>query len=255
VAEQIDDLLGLEFTIDSLGDTPMSNGENAFIIYLKIDNKTLKSRKISLLKATYVTIQREQLEQDIWLPGYITGDDNLRPNSFKKAGLVFYKSKLKTISDSDVIYISIELVQEGVELNLSFQKTGNNWVLTSNEKKEIKIELEPEQLIKKLHSCIERLEVFEERIGLSIQNISIKIENYDKSFTLLCEVIPINGTTIKEPLRIECVLYNNAGLIIGKNERNFVPENFFGFKVIEMPLCKKEIAQQVNKIRLYPVKQ
>lgn len=59
MTEVIEDFLGLEFAIDALDDTSMSNGENAFIIYLKVDNKTQKSRKINLLKATYVTSQRE----------------------------------------------------------------------------------------------------------------------------------------------------------------------------------------------------
>lgn len=162
----IDDLLGLEFAIDSIDDTSMSDGQNAFIIYLKVDNKTQKSRKINLLRATYVTSSREQLEQDIWLSGYITGEATLKPNSFKKAGLVFYKSKLKTISDCDVIYISLELIQEGVELNLSFQKTGNNWMLTSKEKTDTEIKLSPKQLEKNLLKRIERFDAFEDRLGI-----------------------------------------------------------------------------------------
>lgn len=129
MAEEIDELFGLEFSIDSFEDTSLTNGESAFIIYLKVDNKIQKSRKINLSKTTYITSQREQLEQDIWISGYITGEATLKSNSFKKAGLVFYKSKLKKFSDNDVIYISIELTQEGVELNLSFQKSANNWLL------------------------------------------------------------------------------------------------------------------------------
>lgn len=255
MTELIDEFLGLEFTIDGFEDTSLTNGESAFIIYLIVDNKSAKSRKINLSKTTYVTSQREQLEQDIWISGYITGEATLKPNSFKKAGLVFYKSKLKKISDSDVIYISLSLEQEGFGLNFSFQKTGNNWLLTNKERIDSEIKLTPTQLVKKLQNCIERFEIFEERLGVSIQNVSIKIENYDNSYTLLCELISVNGTTIKDYLRIECVLYNNAGLVIDKNERNFTPDNFFAFKVIEMPLCKKEIAEQVSKIRLYPVKQ
>ena len=46
-------LLGFEFTIDRIDNTSMSNGENAFIVYLNVDNKTAKLRKINLLKAQF----------------------------------------------------------------------------------------------------------------------------------------------------------------------------------------------------------
>ena len=84
-------LTGLGFEIEKFEETAMYNGDYAIVIYLTVDNKISTSRKINLLKATYVTNKREQLEQDIWLSGYITGEDTLKPNSFKKAGLVFYK--------------------------------------------------------------------------------------------------------------------------------------------------------------------
>ena len=134
MAEENDDLFGLEFNIDGFEELSITtilsmSSQNAFIIYLKVENKTSQSRKINLLKAIYVTNKREQLEQDNWLTGYMEKEDLLKPNSFKKAGLIFYKSKLKTISDNDVIYISIELSQEGGKLNLCFKKTGNNWLL------------------------------------------------------------------------------------------------------------------------------
>ena len=48
MTEVIDEFLGLEFSIDGSEDTSLTNGESAFIIYLKIDNKTQKSRKINL---------------------------------------------------------------------------------------------------------------------------------------------------------------------------------------------------------------
>lgn len=251
MTEVIDEFWGLEFAIERLEDSPMSNGENAFIIYLKVDNKTQKSRKINLLKSTYVTCQREQLEQDIWLSGYIIGEATLKPNSFKKAGLVFYKSKLKTISDNDVIYISIELIQEGGALTLCFQKTGNNWLLISKEKSEIEIKLTPKQLEKTILNRIERLEAFEERLGVSIQNLSIKIGSY---ISLFAELHSITGTSINENIEVECVLYDKDGLVIDKTTKNIDADDFFGFQVLEMNFFGDDLAEQVGKIRIYPKK-
>lgn len=254
MTEVIDEFLGLEFSIDGSEDTSLTNGESAFILYLKIDNKTQKSRKINLLKATYITSQREQLEQDIWISGYIIGKDTLKANSFKKAGLVFYKSKLKAISDKDVIYISLELTQEGVELNLSFQKTGNNWLLISKEKTDTEIKLAPKQLEKNLLNRIERLEAFEERLGVSYQNISIKIDNEQNWFTLFYELHSKTGTTLNEHLYIHCTLYDKDGLIITEDSGIISCKTFFGFQVIKTRFQQDGIAKDVSKIRIYPSK-
>lgn len=255
MAEYTDELLGLKFDIDGIDDFTLSNGKNAFTIYLKIDNKSNIHRKINLSKATFITSYREQLEQDEWLRRYLSEETTFQPNTFIKAGIVFYKTKLKKISDSDTIYITLELPLEGYKLNFSFQKKENYWFLKEYEKTEIEIRLTSEQLIKKLQNCIERLEIFEERLEVSLQNISIKIENYQSSFTLLCELHPLSGTSIKDWLRVECVIYNNAGLIIDKTHQNLSPDTFFGFAIIAIPLCKNEVAKEIRKIKLYPVKQ
>ncbi len=262
---ELDELLGFEVSIDGIDNTSMSNGENAFIIYLKVDNKTTKSRQINLSKATYITGQRQQFEQDIWLSGYMIGETTLKPNSFKKAGLVFYKSKLKAILDKDVIYISIELNQEEVGLSLIFQKNENVWVLINKEKKSsslpknkeiavVDIKLTPKQLEKMLLKQIERFEAFEEKLEVSIQNLSIRIDSERNWFTIFCELYSASGTTIKEYITIECVLYDEDGLIIAKADSLIMPDKFFGFQVIEAKFREYGIAERVSKIRIYPKK-
>ena len=164
MAEEIEELLGLAFTIDDFVDSSLTNGEKAFIIYLEVDNKTINSRKINLSKATYVTSKREQLEQDVWLSGYIIGEDVLKPNSFKKAGLVFYKSKLKAICENDLVYISLELSKEGTAVTICFRRVGSNWVLINKEKAEMEIKLSSKQIEKNLLKHIERLEAFEDNL-------------------------------------------------------------------------------------------
>jgi len=253
MTEVIDNFFGLEFAIDGLDDTSMSNGENAFIIYLKVDNKTQKSRKINLSKATYVTSQREQLEQDIWLSGYILGEDTLKPDSFKKAGHVFYKSKLKKISENDTIYISIGLTQEGVELNLSFKKTGNNWILVSKEKTDIDIKLSPKQLGKNLLKRVERLESFEDKLGVYFDKLSLKIED-DFAFAILGEVHSKNGTSIGDSFEVTCVLYDIEDSILEQKTKYILKDNFLGFEIFEINFYRDGIANEVSKIRIYPKK-
>jgi hypothetical protein len=250
-----EELSGLSIKIEKYEDSSMSNGENAFIIYLIVDNKISNRRKINLLKATYVTHKREQLEQDIWLTGYITGEDTLKPNSFKKAGLVFYKSKLKSISENDIIYITIELPQEGTELSISFKMSENKWQMTQVENTELEIKLRPKQLEKILLKKIERLEAFEGRLGVSIQNLSLKLEESYVWARLYCELHTINGTKLNESIYLECALYGNDGSILGKQSVFINEDDFFGFELVEIAFTGNiEIAGQVSKIRIYPKK-
>jgi len=249
----MEEFLGLKIEVEKYESTSMSNGETAFIIYLNLFNTTNSDKKINLLKATYVTIQREQLEQDIWLTGYHIGEGTIKPNSFKRAGLVFYKSKLKQLLVNDLLYISIELPKEGAELNFCFQKTESIWSIIEKEQTEIEIKLSPSQLQKQLLKKIERLESFEERLGVSFENISIKINN-DSRFFLFCEIHSNAGTTITNNLSVECVLYDLEGSILGKETRYINKDNFFGFELIEIAFYEDYIANRVNKIRLYPKK-
>lgn len=256
MTEEINEKLsGLGFKIEKYEDTSMSNGEDAFIIYLNVDNKISASRKISLLKATYVTHKREQLEQDIWLSGYITGEDTLKPNSFKKAGLVFYKNKLNSISENDVIYITVELPQEGKELTVSFKKVENNWQMTQVENTDLEIKLSPKQFEKILLKKIERLDAFEERLGVAFENISLKLDDSYIWAKLFCELHSINGTKLNESIKIECVLYSNDGSILEKESKIVYKEDFFGFELIEFIFTGNiDMASNVSKIRIYPKK-
>lgn len=246
---------GIDIAIDKIEDTTMSNGENAFIIYLKIDNKTSQSKKLDLLNATYIDMNREQLEQDVWLSGYIKGEDNLKPNSFKKAGIVFYKSKLKRISKNDLLYVPIMLPKDGKELTICFQFKGKKWFIISIEHSDIEVKLPPKQIENSLIKKIERLEAFEERLGISLENLTLKVDDSYCWATIYCEVHSTNGTTIKESLNIECVLYNNDGKIIDKTSTYINSDNFFGFELIELTFTGDiSFAEKVSTIRIYPKK-
>lgn len=148
INKNTENLFGLEIRIEKYEEFINFYDEKLFLIYLVIDNKKSINREINLLKATYINNKREQIEQDEWQPGYIEGKDTLMPNSFKKAGLVFYKNKLKTISENDIIYITVELPQEGKELAVSFKRDENKWQMTQVEISDLEIKLTPKQIEK-----------------------------------------------------------------------------------------------------------
>lgn len=145
--------------------------------------------------------------------------------------------------------------KDGVEITLCFQYNGNEWSIIDAKQTEIEIKLTTKQLEKRLIKKIERLEAFEERLGVSIQNLSLKIEDGYQWLTIYFELYSENGTTLEESLHIECVLYNNEGLIIDKASSNIYANDFFGFELVEIYFTGDiSKAEQVSKIRIYPKK-
>jgi hypothetical protein len=248
----------LEVTIERHESTSFDDGSDGFVIYLKVQNKTSVTQKINVLKANYITITGEQIEQDYWLNGYLKDVDLLMPNAFKQAGLIFYKPKLKQIEQNDVIYLTIELIKEGGEQTFCFQYKENNWLLTNSVINTIDLKLTPKQIERYLLSRIERFEAFEERFGITFQNISVV-----KSHVLhiYLELHSLSGTTIphenvNESFNLECIFYDIGGKIIFKSSTMIFPSSFFGFKLIEFYASDtfnfKE--EQISKIRIYPMK-
>jgi len=110
-----------------------------------------------------------------------------------------------------------------------------------------------ELLGKSLTKKVERLEAFEERLSVRFENISIKAED-DGWFTLFCEVHSANGSTIEEDIDIECVIYDEEGSILDKENTRIFKDEFFGFEIIDIAFQEDGMADRVGKIRLYPKK-
>lgn len=248
-----EDLFGLEVSIDNVQEASMDSGDDAFIFYLKIFNKTSKSRNIKVLMASYVTHEREQLEQNVWLTGYILGEANLKAHAYKNAGLVFYKSRLKSVNDRDVIYIIIELLNEGRELTLCYQKMGINWNLIDRTTADIEIKLTAKQLQKDILKKIERLEAFEERLGVHFDHLSIEVnDSFNEWAYLHGEIHSDNGSTIDKNIHIIGVIYDTTGLIIDQKNHYIDCNKFYGFEVFTLSFQQDGIASKIGKIRIFP---
>lgn len=107
-------------------------------------------------------------------------------------------------------------------------------------------------LAKSLLNKIERLEAFEERLGVSIQKLSVKYGN-EEWFRIFYEIHPYEGTTIKENINVECVCYDDEGHIMFKANNSFYPDKFFGFEVVQIYVERIDV-KRVSKIRIYPKK-
>jgi hypothetical protein len=249
----MDKHFGIDIKIEKIEESEMETDGDAFIFYVKIINNSPKNRKIRVPLVNYITSKGEQLEQDSWLTGYFMHEDTLKPNVFKKTGIIFNKSKLKSIKEDDLFYICVQLLNEGQELTLCFQRKGNKWQIANEDVTEIEVNLTPKQFEKNLLNKIERLEVFEEKFGVYFENLSIKMKDADDQwFSIFGEFHLVNGTNIDDDLTIECIIYDNEGLILLKEVYYIWSESFFGFEVIEFVIQEDGIAEKVGKIRIFP---
>lgn len=111
-----------------------------------------------------------------------------------------------------------------------------------------------EILEKALLQKIERLEAFEDRMKIRLENISIKVDKYNW-LTLFCEAHPSSGTSISEYVKIECVIYDKEGSILDVNSNSLDEDDFFGFEVLQFSFSgDSEMIDKIGKIRLYPKK-
>ena len=106
-----------------------------------------------------------------------------------------------------------------------------------------------------LSNKFERLEVFEERAGVTIQGLSAFIQDQGEGDVVLrvCgEIQTRDGTQLRQDVELIIAVYDSCGRIIGTSSCNYYAETFFALEtindVIFLPI------KEVSKIRVYPKK-
>jgi hypothetical protein len=242
---------GLEIKIESVSfDSYYKNHEIIVAVY----NNTNTMKKINILKSFYYTKKREQIDQDDFLSGYMKENDTLLTNSHKKTGLVYKQSKLNKINSCDILVFNIELVDECDTLSVCFKNNDNEWVIIEDSTLTIQFKPNEKQIEKYLNNHVERLEAFEERFGVIIQNISFKVfifDQYRDAITVFCEVHSVNSSTLKSNMQIEFIAYSKTGSILDVGVYSLNVDNFFGFEICNKDLHFENV-EEVGKIRIYP---
>ena len=102
---------------------------------------------------------------------------------------------------------------------------------------------------------IERLELFEERLGVRLESLSALIEiDQDPPFALNVygELHPRDGTELQSDVELIVVAYDQSGRIVGTDSTNFDAENFFGFETFRIWFYLP--VNEIVRIRVYPKK-
>jgi hypothetical protein len=254
------DYFGFRFEIVSVKEMRMNNGEAAYVIFLNITNLEPKARIVTLSTATYITKDREQLEQDLWLLGYLpaTGIDRARikGNAHRKAGLVFYKKHLSSADLGDSIYVEVQLADSKKKLSLRFDNTTAEltepWAISEAQVEDMEVRASPRALSKTLTRKIERLDAFEERLGISLDKLSVSVPNDYNLLTISGEVHQTSSASISGNIEIVAVVYDAEGIIVQSGEVTLWAQHFAGFDVFKLTLYGNEIGLIADRIRIFP---
>lgn len=96
---------------------------------------------------------------------------------------------------------------------------------------------------------IERLEAFEDRMGVRLEALFAHID--DNGFLVVNgEVHPRDGTTIEQDMNVHVDVYDSLGRLVAKTAAYLSADSFFGFEAFDV--CVELPIQELSKIRVYP---
>ncbi|PNB24319.1 MULTISPECIES: hypothetical protein [Pseudomonas] len=105
-----------------------------------------------------------------------------------------------------------------------------------------------------LTSKIERIEAFEERVGVRFQGMSAFLEADDDYISLQVhgEIHASNGAELKDDVTVVIAVYDQSDRVVGTDTRYYYSESFFGFEAFSESLSLS--VKNISKIRVYPKK-
>lgn len=99
-------------------------------------------------------------------------------------------------------------------------------------------------------SLIERLEAFEDRLGVRLEGLFASLDEDIEWIDLNGEIHPQAGTELQEDVELIATVYDSDGRVIETSAAFFDTESFFGFEVFSLSLNVGDI--QPAKVRIYP---
>lgn len=106
-----------------------------------------------------------------------------------------------------------------------------------------------------LKSKVELNESFENRLAVSIKNVSfVKSETYDW-LIIFYELHSVGSSTLSRDIKVKIVIYNKKDEIMAVEETAFLDSSFYEFDVVEAEIRKialKDIPK-IGKIKIFPI--
>lgn len=100
---------------------------------------------------------------------------------------------------------------------------------------------------------IERLEAFEDRLGVSLEGLFAKTSDrgYDRTHIHVNGELHLReGAELKENLEVVAIAYDSSGRVLDVEDIGFWADSFFGFEAFSLFMDVDDT--QLTKIRVYP---
>lgn len=100
---------------------------------------------------------------------------------------------------------------------------------------------------------VERLEAFEDRLGVRLEALSAAMWEDDDGVRLRVrgELHLKSGTGLQQNVELVAAVYDSPTRIVGTDHRYFYTAKFFGFEVFEMRV-ELDPVLKLTRIRVYP---
>jgi hypothetical protein len=100
-----------------------------------------------------------------------------------------------------------------------------------------------------LELSTERLEAFEERLGVKIEGLFVSIGG-DKYITINGELHSNDGTQLGEDIKLMISAHDSSGRVVGAGYSSIRAKSFFGFEAFSERF--KVHSESVSRVRIYP---
>ena len=98
---------------------------------------------------------------------------------------------------------------------------------------------------------IERLEAFEERMGVRLEALFAHIDEYG-GLTVNGELHSREGATIEQDIKLHADVYDSSGRLVAIGIERIEADKFFGFEAVSVVATLP--IRELSKIRVYPKK-
>lgn len=247
-----EDILGFKFALcDVAVDVSFDKGLG-HIFFLEIGNQTDRDATFEVAEAIYVTKDKEQLERGGFYLGYSLSGI-VKAGARRKAGIIFYKNRLPKIRSGDQLFIDVVLSDRPkISLRFSYGPRDGEWSLLEHNAEEVDTKPTPEELSEFLTARIERLDVLEERLGISLDNLYVSVNNDNSYVAITGELHVSSGTELTQDVEVVAAMHDDRGRLIKTVSTYFRKKEFFAFDVISLSMFEPQFALKVRKIRVFP---
>lgn len=235
--------------------TSFERGEDGTIVYFTIKNKSEDFLYLNFTSFTIV-VNNNQKEYDSWFEDYNISNAKLLPLCNMKGAVIFHGVKINKNSNV-LLLIEFNCDTDENKYLVTFSKNDNKWSLTGTyeleesviNKSNEDIKLKVKELEEKLLNNTEKIDSFEEKYGVSIENLYIQISNDFHKITFTGELIRITNQNQYKDFWINITFYNSDGKIITSRKEYF--RNFEDYDTFEVEEYNEDLIKKVDKIRIY----